>query len=93
MQDTETIEKFFAKLCDLSNQTFSFDEEYLNSKLVRKVLRSLPGKLSIKVIAIKKTKDLESLKIDELIESLQMFKLNLDESKKVKTKGERSIAL
>ncbi|MBA0592174.1 hypothetical protein Gorai_009161, partial [Gossypium raimondii] len=35
----------------------------------------------------------ESLKIDELIGSLQTFKLNLDKSKKVKSKGERSIAI
>ncbi|MBA0828192.1 hypothetical protein Goarm_012900 [Gossypium armourianum] len=93
MQDSEIIDEFYAKLCNLSNQAFSIREEYKNSKLVRKVLRLLPKRLSIKVIVIVEAKDLENLKIDELIRSLQTFKLNLDKCKKVKFKGERSTAL
>ncbi|KAG8478934.1 hypothetical protein CXB51_028939 [Gossypium anomalum] len=87
------IREFYAKLCDLSNHAFSLSEEYSNFKLVKKFLRSPLERFSIKVSAIEEAKDLESLKIDELIGSLQTFKLNLDESKKVKSKRERSIAL
>ncbi|MBA0636325.1 hypothetical protein Godav_029390 [Gossypium davidsonii] len=44
---------------------------------IKKVLRSLLERFLIKVIVIKKAKGLESLKIDELIESL----MSLDEAK------------
>ncbi|MBA0787670.1 hypothetical protein Gotri_028215 [Gossypium trilobum] len=63
----------------------SYELLYLNSKLLRNVLRSLPERFSIKVIAIEKAKDMDSFKIDELVGSLQNFKLNLDESKKVES--------
>ncbi|KAK5803191.1 hypothetical protein PVK06_030833 [Gossypium arboreum] len=53
-------------------------EEYPNTKLVRKVLRSLPKRFSIKVNIIKKAKNLEQLEIDELIGSLHIFEMNMD---------------
>nr|KJB48685.1 hypothetical protein B456_008G081000 [Gossypium raimondii] len=70
LQSLQTISQFYAKLCDLSNQSFALVEEYFNSKLVRKVLRSLLKRFDIKVIAIKEAKYLDSLWIDELIGSL-----------------------
>ncbi|KAG8496143.1 hypothetical protein CXB51_009184 [Gossypium anomalum] len=93
MQDSEISGEIYAKLCDLSNQAFALGEKYSNFKLVKKVLRSLPKRFSIKVTAIEEAKYLESLKIDELIGSLQTFELNLKKSKKVKSKEERNIAL
>nr|KJB44735.1 hypothetical protein B456_007G269000 [Gossypium raimondii] len=33
----ETISDFYARMCDMSNQSFDLENEYLNSKLVRKV--------------------------------------------------------
>ncbi|MBA0861901.1 hypothetical protein Goshw_002339 [Gossypium schwendimanii] len=65
MQDFETICQFYAKLYGVFNQAFALSEEYYNSKLVRKVLRSLPGRFLIKAIAIEEAKDLESLKIND----------------------------
>nr|KJB22837.1 hypothetical protein B456_004G068900 [Gossypium raimondii] len=93
MKDSETSNEFYVKLCDLSNQAFDLEEEYSNSKLVRKVLRSLSERFFVKVTAIEKVKDLKSLKIDESIGSLQTFELNLDEPKKVKSKEESNITL
>lgn len=43
--------------------------------------------------AIEETKNLESLKFDEVIGSLYTFEMNLDESQTSRSKGERSIAL
>lgn len=56
--------------CDLSTQAFALGEEYLNVKLVRKVLRSLLERFSIKVMLFEETKNLEQLVINELISSL-----------------------
>nr|KJB66977.1 hypothetical protein B456_010G168500 [Gossypium raimondii] len=86
MQDLENIGEFYAKLFDLSNQAFTFDKEYSNTKLVRKVLRSLPERFSIRVVAIEEAKDLECLKIDKLIGSLQTFEMNMNEVKCSNTK-------
>ncbi|KAK5774630.1 hypothetical protein PVK06_042486 [Gossypium arboreum] len=67
--------------------------EYFDTKLVRKVLRLLLERFSIKVIVIKKAKGLETLKIDELIESLKTCDMSLDETKRRKIKDERNISL
>ncbi|KAG8485437.1 hypothetical protein CXB51_021635 [Gossypium anomalum] len=92
----------FAIFCGIDMQDFkhisnciAFDlgEVYSNSKLVTKVLQSLSERFFVKVTAIEEAKDMKSLKIDESIGSLQTFELNLDESKKVKSKGESNIAL
>nr|KJB20845.1 hypothetical protein B456_003G168400 [Gossypium raimondii] len=90
-EGSQTIEEFYAKLCDLSNQAFAPGEEYSNTKLVRKMLRYLPKRFSIKVTFITEAKDLKSLAIDELIGSLQTFEINLEDVKRNKIKGERSI--
>ncbi|KAK5817668.1 hypothetical protein PVK06_022595 [Gossypium arboreum] len=63
MQESKAISEFYTKLCDLSNQAFALGEEYSNLKL----LRSLPKRFSIKVIAIEEAKNLEQLAIDEFI--------------------------
>ncbi|KAG8485926.1 hypothetical protein CXB51_020222 [Gossypium anomalum] len=92
MQDSETIDEFYAKLCCLSNQAFTLGEKYSSSKFVRKVLRSLPKRFSIKVTTNEEVKDLERLKIDEFIGSLETFDLNLASKKQARKfkKFERS---
>jgi hypothetical protein len=40
-------------------------------KLIRKILRSLPERFRIKVTTIEESKDLEEMKIEELVGSLQ----------------------
>lgn len=52
MQESKTIAEFYSKVCDLSNQAFALGEEYSNTKLVRKVLRSLFDGFFIKVTII-----------------------------------------
>ncbi|MFQ6666590.1 hypothetical protein Gotur_032890, partial [Gossypium turneri] len=48
IQESKTIREFYAKLCYLSNQVFALGEEYSDAKLVRKVLRYLFERFSIK---------------------------------------------
>jgi hypothetical protein len=54
-------------------------------KLIRKILRSLPERFRIKVTTIEESKDLEEMKIEELVGSLQTYKFSLPPVKKLKT--------
>ena len=44
-----------------------------DSKVVRKILRSLPESFRAKVIAIEESKDLDEIKVQELIGSLKTY--------------------
>jgi len=54
-------------------------------KLIRKILRSLPEHFRIKVTTIEENKDLESMKIEELVGSLQTYEYSLSPVRKAKT--------
>ena len=84
MDDYETFGEFHAKLMDIVNSNFNLGEPISNSKVVRKILRSLPERFRAKVTAIKESKDVDSLKIDELVGSLQTFEMTLVSPRKAK---------
>jgi len=54
---------------------------------VRKILRSLPKRFDIKVTAIEEAQDISSLKVDELIGSLQNFEMTVNNKTEKKGKG------
>ena len=56
---------------------FNLGEKTKNSKAVRKILHSLPESFHAKVTAIKESKDLDEIKVQELIGSLQTYELSL----------------
>ena len=66
------------------NSKFNLSEKINEPKIVRKVLRTLLERSPSKVISIKESKDLQSLKIDELLGSLQTYELTHAHSKKYK---------
>ncbi|KAK5776217.1 hypothetical protein PVK06_044176 [Gossypium arboreum] len=68
-------------------------EECFNVKLVRKVFRSLLEQFAIKVMDIKKTKDIDTIRIDELIDLLQTFEISIDKTRKNKSKAKKNIEL
>jgi len=86
----ETISDFNSKLCDIANEAFALGEKISEEKLVRKVLRSLPRRFAYKVTAIEEAKDIQTMKLDELMGSLRTFEMNLDENNE--EKKEKSIA-
>jgi hypothetical protein len=55
-----------------------------NVKLIKKILRSLPERFRIKVTTIEESKDLDSIKIEELVGSLQTYEYSLPPVKKAK---------
>ncbi|KAL2498180.1 Uncharacterized protein Adt_23730 [Abeliophyllum distichum] len=87
MKNNEAFKDFYARLCDISNQAHALGEKYSESKLVRKVLRSLPNRFHSKVTAIEESKDIDDIKIEELVGSLMTCELNLNTRKKEKATG------
>ena len=85
MLEHETINDFNSKLCDIANEAFALGEKYSDMKLVRKTLRSLPERFTYKVAAIEEARDVQNMRLDELMGSLQTFELNLKMNKKDKS--------
>ncbi|RVW33960.1 hypothetical protein CK203_100753 [Vitis vinifera] len=73
MEDHENFGEFHAKLMDIVNSSFNLGGLILKSKVVRKILRSLPERFRAKVTIIKESKGVDFLKVDELVGSLQTF--------------------
>ena len=53
MEEDESFDEFYAKLKDIVNSAFNLGETIPESKIVRKVLRSLPERFHAKIMAIK----------------------------------------
>jgi hypothetical protein len=85
MLEDETFGEFYTKISDLRNSMVSHGKMIFDVKLIRKILRSLSERFKIKVTTIEESKDLESMKIEELVGSLQTYKYCLPPIKKAKT--------
>jgi hypothetical protein len=73
MLEEETFREFYTKISDLRNTMVSLGKSISDVKLIRKILRSLPECFRIKVTTIEESKDLEEMKIEELVGSLQTY--------------------
>ena len=85
MLENETINDFNSKLCDIANEAFALGENYSDTKLVKKTLRSLLERFAYKVAAIEKACDIPNMRLNELMDSLQTSELNLKLNKKEKS--------
>jgi hypothetical protein len=85
MLEEETFKEFYTKISDLRNSMGSLGKSISDVKLIRKILRSLPERFRIKVTTIEESKDLEEMKIEELVGSLQTYEYSLPPVRKAKT--------
>jgi hypothetical protein len=85
MLEEETFGEFYSKMSDLRNSMVSLGKPISDVKLIRKILRSFLERFRIKVTTIEESKDLEEMKIEELVGSLQTYELSLPSFKKLKT--------
>ena len=76
----KTLSFFYFELSNILNSLFNIGEPIPNSKVVRKILRSLPGRFRPKVIVIEESKDSDSIRVDELVGSIQTYEMNLPNS-------------
>ena len=67
MSDDESFDEFYAKLNDIIKSTYNLGKIYDQPKIVRKILRSLTEDFRLKVTAITKSKDVDSIPVDELV--------------------------
>ena len=85
MSENESFDSFYSKLNEVVVSKFNLWEKTEDSKIVRKILRSLPEIFRAKVIAIEESKDLGDIKVQELIGSLQTYEFSLPNQKKCKS--------
>ena len=70
MSEDKSFDSFYGKLNEVVIGKFNLGEKMEYSKIVRKILRSLSESIHAKVTTIEKSKDLDDIKVQELISSL-----------------------
>nr|GEX51553.1 UBN2 domain-containing protein [Tanacetum cinerariifolium] len=94
--EEESIDNAFARFNTIIISLKALDEGFSSKNYVRKFFRALHLKWCAKVTAIKESKDLTSLSLDELIGNLKVYEVIIrNDFKMVKGKREqnRSLAL
>jgi hypothetical protein len=84
MLENETFDEFYTRINDLKSSMVSLGKRVSDVELIKKILRSLPERFRIKETAIEESKDLDSMKIEELVGSLQTYEYSLPPVKKTK---------
>ena len=85
MSEDESFDSFYSKLNEVVIGKFNLGEKIEYSKVVRKILRSLLESFCAKVTAIEESKDLDEIKVQELIGSLQTYEVSLPNQRKRKS--------
>jgi hypothetical protein len=91
MKDDETIDQMYSRFQTLVSGLQILKKSYVASDHVSKILRSLPARWRPKVTAIEEAKDLNTLSVEDLISSLKVHELSLNEHEPVRKV--KSIAL
>ena len=91
MGDDESLDSFYGKLNEIVIAKLNLGEKIEDAKVVRKILRSLLESFRAKVTAIEESKDLDEIKIQELIGSLQTYELGLPSHKMSKSLAFKTI--
>ena len=89
--DDEPFDSFYGKLNEIVIAKLNLGEKIEDAKVVRKVLRSLPESFRAKVTAIEESKDLDEIKIQELVGSLQTYQMGLPSHKMSKSLALKTI--
>jgi len=88
MKDDESIEKMYSRFQTLVYGLQILKKSYVASDHVSKILRSLPARWRPKVTAIEEAKDLNTLSVEDLVSSLKVHEIGLNEhepARKVKS--------
>ena len=91
MKDDESIEKMYSRFQTLVSGLQILKKSYVASDHVSKILRILPARWRPKVTVIEEAKDLNTLSVEDLVSSLKVYELSLNEHES--TKKSKSIAL
>ena len=91
ISEDESFDSFYGKLNEVVIGKFNLGEKTEDSKIVRKILQSLPESFRAKVTGIEESKDLNDIKIQELIGSLQTYELSFPSQRKRKSLALKTI--
>ena len=91
MSEDESFDSFYSKLNEVVIGKFNLGEKTEDSKVVRKILQSLLESFRTKVTAIEESKDLDEIKVQELVGSLQTYELSLPTQRKSKSLALKTI--
>ena len=91
MSEDESFDSFYGKLNEVVIGKLNLGDKMEDSKVIRKILRSLPENFRAKVAAIEESKDLYEIKVQELIGSLQTYELTLPSQRKSKSLALKTI--
>ena len=86
MSEDEFVAEYNERVLKIANESFNLGEKILESKIVRKVLCSLPGKFDMNVTVIEEAHDIIKLKLDELFRPLLTFKMVISNKENKKGK-------
>jgi hypothetical protein len=85
MLEEESFNEFYTKISDLRNSMTNLGKKISNAKIIKKILKSLPERFSIKVTTIKESKDLDNMRIEELVGSFLTYDFSLPPLRKTKS--------
>ena len=77
MEEDETFDEFYAKLKDIVNSAFNLGKSIAKSKIIGKILRSLPKRFHAKITAMEEVKDIDQIPLIELVGNLQTYEMGL----------------
>ncbi|GLT88135.1 hypothetical protein SLE2022_061740 [Rubroshorea leprosula] len=77
MKPEESIQDMYTRLNDIVTNLKALGKVYPPQEVVRKVLRSLPKSWEAKKIAIEESKDLNTLKLEDLIGKLMTYEIEV----------------
>ncbi|CAL9004930.1 unnamed protein product, partial [Prunus brigantina] len=78
MQDSETIQEFYAKFSALANSSHNLGEKISEIKLIKKFLRSLPSRFDAKRTAFSEMRDLTTVKLHQVIGSFRTYEMEMN---------------
>ncbi|KAA0046523.1 gag-pol polyprotein [Cucumis melo var. makuwa] len=87
MFEDESVLEYNERVLEIANESLLLGEKNSDSKIVRKVLRSLPRKFDMKATTIEEAYDITKLKLDELFGSLLTFEMAISHRENKKGKG------
>ncbi|KAK0585145.1 hypothetical protein LWI29_023944 [Acer saccharum] len=85
MNEDEKLVDFQTRLLNITNQSQTLGELYPQERINWKILRSLPKRFNAKVTAIEESKNVDLMRVDELLGSLQTYELGF--KPKIEGKG------
>ena len=91
MSEDESFDSFYNKLNEVIVSKFNLGEKTEDSKIVTKILQSLPECFRAKVTVIEESKDLDDIKVQELVGSLQTYEMSLPNQRKSKSLALKTI--